>query len=376
MAQSGQQQNSDDALAPIWITAFLIITGSVIWYYQHEAIVRFMFNLNLLQAKAVNLIWPGHPLSSLITTLENSDLTTVGWSELVELTTLVGTYTRYFYMAIIVVLAFFLYQKDLSTKFCKVYSMKTLRAQEQENWPSIAPVIKEDLWKTDIGQGPWAMALNPMEFSRKYNLLKKNDLLMEASMPGQEMTAALRKADAKRIFTMQLGPIWKDFNACQPHVIALAAIFMARLCRDRESANQISKQLSISFAKGKTDYSSAYPVLEKHKNSFLVQEIVQKHAYVYTVMASLLEAARDDGVVPSSEFLWLKPVDRRLWYTLNCVGRQTPFVEVGGIFAHWKAEKKMNRASLTPMIDEAIKALDIALKEVKLTDKELAELPL
>jgi intracellular multiplication protein IcmP len=36
----------------------------------------------------------------------------------------------------------------------------------------------------------------------------------------------------------------------------------------------------------------------------------------------------------------------------------------------------MNRASLTPMIDEAIKALDIALKEVKLTDKELAELPL
>jgi intracellular multiplication protein IcmP len=335
-----------------------------------------MFRINLWQAKAVDSIWPGHPLSNLITTIENSDLSTVSWKEMVEFTSLIGTYTRYFYMSIIIVLAFFLYQKDISTKFCKVYSMKTLRAQEQENWPSIAPVIKEDLWKADIGEGPWAMALNPMEFGRKYNLLKKNDLLMEASMPGQEMTAALKKADAKRVFTMQLGPIWKDFNSCQPHVIALAAIFMARLCRDRESANQISKQLSISFAKGKIDYSSAYPVLEKHKNSFQVQEIVQKHAYVCTVMASLLEAARDDGVVPSSEFLWLKPIDRRLWYTLNCVGRQTPFVEVGGVFAHWKAEKKMNRASLTPMIDEAIKALDIAIKEVKLTDKELAELPL
>jgi intracellular multiplication protein IcmP len=376
MAQSGQQQNSDDALAPIWITLFLIIAGSLVWYYQHEAIVRFMFRINLWQAKAVDLIWPGHPLNNIITTIENSDLSTVSWKEMVEFTSLIGTYTRYFYMSIIIVLAFFLYQKDISTKFCKVYSMKTLRAQEQENWPSIAPVIKEDLWKADIGEGPWAMALNPMEFGRKYNLLKKNDLLMEASMPGQEMTAALKKADAKRVFTMQLGPIWKDFNSCQPHVIALAAIFMARLCRDRESANQISKQLSISFANGKIDYSSAYPVLEKHKNSFQVQEIVQKHAYVCTVMASLLEAARDDGVVPSSEFLWLKPIDRRLWYTLNCVGRQTPFVEVGGVFAHWKAEKKMNRASLTPMIDEAIKALDIAIKEVKLTDKELAELPL
>lgn len=376
MAQSGQQQNSDDGLAPLWISAFLIITAFMVWHFQHEAIVRFMFRINLWQAKVVDLIWPGHPLSNLITTIENSDFSTITWKEVVELTSLVGTYTRYFYMAIIIVLAFFLYQKDISTKFCKVYSMKTLRAQEQENWPSIAPVIKEDLWKADIGEGPWAMALNPMEFGRKYNLLKKNDLLMEASMPGQEMTAALKKADAKRIFTMQLGPIWKDFNSCQPHVIALAAIFMARLCRDRESANQISKQLSISFAKGKIDYSSAYPVLEKHKNSFQVQEIVQKHAYVCTVMASLLEAARDDGVVPSSEFLWLKPIDRRLWYTLNCVGRQTPFVEVGGVFAHWKAEKKMNRASLTPMIDEAIKALDIAIKEVKLTAKELAELPL
>ena len=376
MAQSGQSQNSDDGMAPLWISAFLIITGMSVWYYQHEVIVFFFSKINLWQAKAINLIWPGHPLSNLIQTIENSDLSRVTWNELVEFTTLVGSYTRYFYLTIISILAFFLYQKDISSKFCKVYSMKTLRAQEQENWPSIAPVIKEDLWKTDISEGPWAMALNPMEFGRKYNLLKKNDLLMEASMPGQEMTAALRKADAKRIFTMQLGPIWKNFNSCQPHVIALAAIFMARLCKDRESANHISKQLSISFAKGKIDYSSAYPILDKHKNSYQVQEIIQKHAYVCTVMASLLEAARDDGVVPSSEFLWLKPVDRRLWYTLNCVGRQTPFVEVAGIFAHWKAEKKMKRPSLTPMIDEAIKALEIAIKEVRLTDKELAELPL
>ena len=77
---------------------------------------------------------------------------------------------------------------------------------------------------------------------------------------------------------------------------------------------------------------------------------------------------------PSAEFLWLKPIDRRLWYMLNCIGRQTPYPEVGGPFAHWRAEQVMGRPSLTPMIDEAIKALEGAIREVKLTPKELQEL--
>ena len=115
-------------------------------------------------------------------------------------------------------------------------------------------------------------------------------------------------------------------------------------------------------------------IIKKYQNSEIVQEIVAKHAYLLTVMASLIQAARDDGVVPSSEFLWLKPVDRRLWYMLNCVGRQTPYAEVAGPFGHWRAEKEMGRPSLVPMIDEAIKALEIAIKEIKLTPRQIQEL--
>ena len=83
-----------------------------------------------------------------------------------------------------------------------------------------------------------------------------------------------------------------------------------------------------------------------------------------TVMASMLEAAREDGVQASADFLWLKPLDRRLWYTLNTVGRQTPFIEVAGIFAHWVAEKEAGRKLFVPMVEEATNALELALKEV------------
>ena len=81
-------------------------------------------------------------------------------------------------------------------------------------------------------------------------------------------------------------------------------------------------------------------------------------------MASMLEEARQDGVQASADFLWLKPLDRRLWYTLNTVGRQTPFIEVAGIFAHWIAEKEAQRRLRVPMVEEATNAVELALKDV------------
>jgi len=82
-------------------------------------------------------------------------------------------------------------------------------------------------------------------------------------------------------------------------------------------------------------------------------------------MATLLELARTDGVLATAEFLWLKPIDRPLWYMLNSVGRQTAFPEIAGVFAHWVAEKRLDRPLKVPMVEEAVKALEMAMKEIK-----------
>src|SRR3990167_5032774 len=150
---------------------------------------------------------------------------------------------------------------------------------------------------------------------------------------------------------------------------------MLRVNRNKIAAQKILTSLDSSFVVGKLHAEGIAEILKKYQDTEIIQEITAKHAYQLTVMSSLLLAARDDGVVPSAEFLWLKVVDRRLWYMLNCVGRQTPYSEVGGPFAHWRAELVMSRSSRAPMIDEAIKALEIAIKEIKLTPKELGRLP-
>lgn len=374
MAQQQQAQGSDNGMAPVWIIILLFFTGYVIWVTGHQHIVKFVFFINIWQAKFLNLFLNNPSLSNQINLMQTIDPRTVGWDDLVDMTRGVGDFMRYPVVCIMVVLAIVLYKSNITLKFRKAHDMKSLRAQEQFNWPAIMPIVKEDLVSQDVNKGPWAMALTPMEFARKYKLLKKDDVLLDNPIPGQEMTAGIRRGDAKRVFTMQLGPYWDGFEHLSPQAYALAAVFMARMNRDRDAANNILKVLDQTFVAGKPDFSVAKPTMKKYQNSELVQEVVSKHAYVLTVMGSLIVAARNDGVVPSSEFLWLKPVDRRLWYMLNCMGRQTPYAEVGGPFAHWRAEKEMGRRCLVPMIDEAIRALEVAIKEIKLTPRQMEEL--
>ncbi len=374
MAQQSPQQGSDNGMAPVWITILLFFTVYIIWKTGHQYIVSFVFFINIWQARFLNLILHNQLLTDQINLMQTIDPNSVEWDQLVTITRNVGDFMRYPVVVILVILAILLYKSNITLKFRKAHDMKSLRAQEQFNWPAIMPIIKEDLVSQDINKGPWAMALTPMEFARKYNLLRKDDALLDNPIPGQEMTAGIRRGDAKRVFTMQLGPYFDGFERLSPQAYALAAVFMARMNRDRDAANHILKVLDQTFVNGKPDFSVARPTLKKYENSELVQEVVSKHAYVLTVMSSLISAARSDGVVPSSEFLWLKPIDRRLWYMLNCMGRQTPYAEVAGPFAHWRAEKEMGRRCLVPMIDEAIRALEIAIKEVKLTPRQMEEL--
>lgn len=375
MGQQAQQSSGDHSLAPAWIMILIVFVFYFTWQGAHQYIVSFVFAFNIIQAKLINYVVHDPNLANDILLMQTLDPSRVNWAELMEFTKHVGDYSRYPIIGLMIIFAFILYRSDVTVKYRRRHTMTTLREQEQKNWPAIMPVIKEDLVDMDVNSGPWAMAMTPMEFARKYQLLKKSDVLLDStSTPGMEMTAGLRRGDAKRIFTLQLGPSWDGFDRCPVHVRALAAVFMARMNRDKNAANAILKNCDQSFVAGKLDPGDVNSIIQKYMNTDMVREIISKHAYLLTVMASLLEGARQDGVVPSSEFLWLKPTDRRLWYMCNCVGRQTPYAEVGGPFAHWKAEKAMGRGSRAPMVDEAIKALEIAIKEVKLSPKELQEL--
>jgi intracellular multiplication protein IcmP len=122
-------------------------------------------------------------------------------------------------------------------------------------------------------------------------------------------------------------------------------------------------KLAREMPGGKADFGWVEPLIERAMKSRRVKPLLERHAYVYTMMAGLLEEARTPGVLASCDFRWLKPKDRRLFYTMNCVGRRTAFAEVAGIFAHWLAEKSTGRALYVPYVAEAVRGLKEAMDQ-------------
>ena len=86
--------------------------------------------------------------------MKNVNPASIDWDALVDLTRSVGTYFRWPVSVVLIFLSIYLYQSDITQKFRRAHSMKTLAQQEQANWPAIMPVLKHDLIAMDINVGP------------------------------------------------------------------------------------------------------------------------------------------------------------------------------------------------------------------------------
>jgi intracellular multiplication protein IcmP len=361
-----QQQSPDNSLGPLWIVVGLFLLGWLLWSFFHTQIVSFIFAVKGFEARIIGFVIPS--AKELFTQMSQLPSDQVTFSELLDKSRAVGEYLRYPVILILVVLALYIYFAHVNLQFKKVYDMKSLVESERVNWPQITPVLKLDLVKEDIDKGPWAMALTPMQFAKKYGLLQKEKkvvtaLTMSAKLRHQ-VTVEIRKDEAHRVFVLQLGDYWQNLEALPIATKALFAVFAARINRDRDGAQKLLLQIADSAQTGKLNFSGVDPLLKKHIKNKLIPKTVHSHAYVLTVMASMLTLARNDGVLASADFLWLKPVDRRLWLMLNSVGRQTVFSEVAGAFAHWNVERVMGRPLRSPRVDEAVNGLEAAIKDI------------
>jgi intracellular multiplication protein IcmP len=99
-------------------------------------------------------------------------------------------------------------------------------------------------------------------------------------------------------------------------------------------------------------------ILATAKLTTPLETVAAKHAFLETALATILNYARaQGGVMASSEFLWLKPTNRNLWYVCNNVGRRAFHPEASGAMAHWKAERLAKKPIFDPHVDQGVGAL-------------------
>lgn len=381
--RQGQQGNPTDQTTNFFWGMILIIGVAVlIWFLDKTFIVKLTFWIRGFELYAASglayvlntiLRWMQLPLINTKVLhfwqhyihVENPK--SVPFHALVKISAVFGYWWRIPVSAILVGLAFFLYFGSRDNRFCQTYNLKSLRAVEVKNWPQITPVTDVDLVKADINEGPWAMSILPKTYGDIHNLL--HVVKVKEKTITKELWK-VKRGPAHRVFVMQLGPLWRGPRHLPIHLKALLLVFLQRVEGEPGDAERFLKQVSASASNGQLDFTNVEVELKKYEKSRILPWLAKRHAYVSTLMMTLLEAARVDGVLASAEFLWLKPLDRRFWYAFNNVGRQTAFVEVAGVIAHWRAEKKIGRALQVPMVKEAVNAYELAMLDILYTPEE------
>src|SRR3990172_4527277 len=382
MPEQQQQSGQDNSLDFLWLMALIIGAVILSWYFGKVYIVSAVFYVRLYEITALDFVFgllakltqlvglpsPQFNLGELANYIRKNIGTPINFSDLGSMSTIVGNYIRYPLTLLMLAGAALLHFGGASHRFRHIFDTKLFKNLEQENWPQITPVVKLDLVNTKLDEGPWAFSPSPMRFCKKHDLL-------DIEERNGKYNVTLRRGTANRVLSLQLGPRWHGVESLPTHLKALFAIFAARVNGDKKSADALSDQISASGAGSHLNFSGVEELLRKNANSKKVAKIIGLHGYVTTVLASMLVGARELGVLATSEFIWLKPIDRRMWYMLNTVGRPTAVSEICGAFAHWLAEKKLGLPLAVPMVEEGVRGLEIALSEIIYKPEEEEETP-
>lgn len=297
-----------------------------------------------------------------------------------------GVYTRWLYIPVLAGLAVGLFLYAPTAKFKRSHTMKSLAKQESVLWPEIAPVLNQNLVSGDITKGPWRVSQTEWEFARHHKLVAfpPSDGEEFIQVPGgaKERHTPREQLDrdaARDLFVLQLGPRWEGAKRLPSYakgIYAALAIRCAALPLTNTKAieallaesNVVFRRMAKGYADAggdvkKVDFSWADAILDKYAGERVLKMLEVRHAYVFTLLATLLQISRSNGVVAASLFVWLRPVDRRMWYMLNNVGGYTFVPESAGIAAHWLTEKEVGVRLLYPSVEEAVNGLELSLQE-------------
>lgn len=374
--QGGQQGNAGAGTDLAWMIAGAFAAILAVWFAGKDYILHGLLVYKYYQMELIALFSPhkAHPIMEwLWSSMDYPE--EIDYDKMQKVLHQVGQYYKYFTAPLCFGFAYILFILSPSGHFKKSHNIMTLREQESKLWAQITPVVSEQLHKEDIDKGPWASAKSPMEFCIEHEILIPP--VRDPKNPYADLIATIDEEKARNCLIKQMGPRLENPDNLPIHMKSLIGCFAARAMEERELPAKLLRQISASASEEELDFSGGQELFDKYKNEPLIQKVFSNHAYVYTMMATMLEVARSDGVFASADFLWLKPYDRPLWYMLNNVGRQTAFPEVAGPFAHWRAEKTMRRRVNTPMIEEGVKAFKGAIAQIIYTgDKEKWELEL
>ncbi len=290
----------------------------------------------------------------------------MSWQEVKTVLRYSGALARYPFMLLLLIMgivAIFLKKKN---NLYRQFSMKSLSEHNQEFYPCIAPVVgKGDYLQStkSFDEGHWKIARTPVQFCVENKLVTYPDEkeitwqdTFKNGLPDMDLPAygnmVLQKEKCNTVFLEQLSNKTRAFEELPIERQVFVSAFLAYGNDDKETAIKMFNTCSLSYIEDDKPTCKCFSDKEFIK---FVQETYAKYAdikskfiarhlsYELPYLMALLYFARKKGILASSQFLFLRPIDRPLWYTLHQCGGQTAWAEGLAPWLHFQDEENENK---------------------------------
>lgn len=306
---------------------------------------------------------------------------------------------------------------SVADRYRRTLTMRTLLEADLGVSPCIAPALNwpGGILAEPLDSGPWAAGRQPVQLVARHGLLldagNGNRPVPEDGLLGPDHLAnphspwlspdvslVFDRGRAAEMFRGQMGPRWQGFDALPPHLRKLACAWVLFAGGHKDRAQALLDAMSLSFRvagaaapsrlawrrraaarpgtprRYRLDTAIPAPDLALCRRLLAEKDGPSKALRPHAVwrnlaLLALYAAARERGVLPTAEFLWLRPVDRRLWYLCNNMGRRTAWPEIAGPWSHYRAECRLGemeagfRGEEEPQVEAAVDALEVAMWE-------------
>lgn len=216
------------------------------------------------------------------------------------------------------------------------------------------------IFKANEKQGILETALNPEEWLVRERIVPKTqqsqNLLPFNQEKADSMCAKLSLDGINEVFEDNIGCAWRGLEALLNYEKGLVAAQILHYGFNQKTGLGVLQFLASIFDRTYPDYDRFEKVLRNHrkfqntitetfgsKAGIILAKEAYQHAWKNTAMVAITRLARKEaGVFPTANFLWLKLLDRTLWYSLNNAGNAVSSIESAGVHAHYRAEIQTN----------------------------------
>jgi intracellular multiplication protein IcmP len=397
-------QKKDSNVAGVFLLGiFVIIMLATILGAPFKSIIA---KSNFYTLYFMNFVLHSSDISGTISNLRQvKSINDFSWEDIWTLTWFTGSYLRWIIIPPFLIWLVAMWRKDPIFKYRRQMNIMSLLEKNARIFFSVRPLVGENLLSEKSYKGNWRPFINPFNYALENNLfsmegksvkevkkylatLFKKRVNMDERLVGDYENPTLDEARAEELFKRQLGEriwehdrrpetkkdIWGMLMKMPKHKRALATVLLCHYVAERDlkkEGDALLEQFADSYyteklKKKKKKKVWSVDALNVEGVDDKLREILKTydfdmviipflfHAWSHTLLISLFSQVK---TITSADFIWVKPVDRELWYVLNNVGRKTYGSEGAGAFAHFQVEVGLGRPLTSPDVDSAVAGL-------------------